>query len=162
MVLFCHNQTHTLVTKTLMTAGSLKYQNGNSGKNITLKIIDFTFFETSEWLSQLVHFVKRRQTFVEFVSQKCPGLMRQRKICGKILFTFPPLEIRQFQFKSKSYSDSKENVQEVCYTCKVFTFWDSCCHHLHDILDSPVISPMNAVADVPVLTELSVGCHSPK
>ena len=48
MVLFCHNQTHTLVTKALMTAGSLKYQNGNSGKNITLKIIDFTFFETSE------------------------------------------------------------------------------------------------------------------
>ena len=48
MVLFCHNQTHTLVTKTSMTAGSLKYQNGNSGKNITLKIIDFTFFETSE------------------------------------------------------------------------------------------------------------------
>ena len=31
-----------------MTAGSLKYQNGNSGKNITVKIIDFTFFETSE------------------------------------------------------------------------------------------------------------------
>ena len=26
----------------------IKYQNGNSGKNITLKIIDFTFFETSE------------------------------------------------------------------------------------------------------------------
>ena len=40
MVLFCHNQTHTLLTKALMTAGSLKYQNGNSGKNITLKIIE--------------------------------------------------------------------------------------------------------------------------
>ena len=46
--LFCHNQTHTLLTKALMKAGSLKYQNGNSGKNITLKIIDFTFLETSE------------------------------------------------------------------------------------------------------------------
>ena len=72
-----------------MTAGSLKYQNGNSGKNITVKIIDFTFFETSEWLSQLVHFVKRRQTFLEFVSKKCPGLMRERKICGKYIVYIP-------------------------------------------------------------------------
>lgn len=46
MVIFCHNQTHTLLTKALMTAGSLKCQNGNSDKNITLKIIDFTFFQT--------------------------------------------------------------------------------------------------------------------
>ena len=63
-----------------MKAGSFKYQNGNSGKNITLKIIDFTFFETSEWLSQLVHFVKRRQTFLEFVSKKCPGLIRKKNV----------------------------------------------------------------------------------
>lgn len=38
------------------------------------------------------------------------------------MFTFPQLEIRQFQFKSKSYSVSKENVQEVCCTCKVLYF----------------------------------------
>ena len=47
-VLFCHSQPDTLLTKAFMTAGTLIYQNGNGGKNITLKIIGSTFFETSE------------------------------------------------------------------------------------------------------------------